>query len=294
MSAAAPIAVDTERVRFREIVTPEGVPIRFQIAGPGDRVWGFFLDALLIAAMAFGIFLLYDVLVTARLLGPWAAAVLIVVFFLLRNGYFAWFEIRWSGATPGKHVAKTRVIDRRGRPLTSRAVFVRNVTREMEIVLPITMLSAPDDMLPGAGGLQLVAVAGLGAMALLPLLNRDHLRVGDLLAGTMVVRAPAAKLYRDISATRPAEPRYRFTPEQLDIYGIYELQVLEEVLRTSGPDAIDARRTVMEKIAAKIGWPGHPDRVEPSVFLREFYAAQRARLEQRMLLGERRERKSEE
>jgi hypothetical protein len=131
---------------------------------------------------------------------------------------------------------------------------------------------------------------------LFPLLNKDRLRIGDLIAGTRVVMQPKVVLVPDLvaEAAQYQSPQQKakafpFTDKQLGFYGIYELQVLEGVLRQTPGSAgyFEAIRTVTEKIKAKIGYDqpiGDADR-----FLRDFYAAQRAHLEQKMLFGQRRE-----
>jgi len=80
--------------------------------------------------------------------------------------------------------------------------------------------------------------------------------------------------------------------EQLDIYGAYELQTLEAVLRMGNTlDNASALDAVAQQIQKRIGWTPGTERVGSFEFLGAFYSAQRARLEQRLLLGERRERK---
>ncbi|MGH9888075.1 MAG: hypothetical protein ACREBE_21255, partial [bacterium] len=82
---------------------------------------------------------------------------------------------------------------------------------------------------------------------------------------------------------------HAFSDAQLSIYGIYELQILEGVLRGRPTDAAhrEAVQAVAEKVRAKIGYQGTA--ADDERFLREFYVAQRAHLEQRMLFGQRRE-----
>ena len=223
--------------------------------------------------------------------------------FAVTHFYFTIFELRWQGRTPGKRAADLRVMDRHGGRLTASAIFIRNVTREVELVLPLAVLMDPRSVLQEAPSI--VGFAAFGWILVLgffPLLNRDRLRVGDVVAGTIVVHAPRIVLLPDLSESQaplvreagtPASDRsaYHFNSEQLDIYGIYELQVLEEVLRRERPDRAEALRLVAEKVARKIRWDGGP--IEPAAFLTSFYAAQRARLEQRLLLGQRKEHKSE-
>jgi len=285
----------SEQVTVREIVTPEGVPLHFVVAPPGARVWGFFLDGLIVAGLLLGTGLAVLPLVFAGLQSL-AMMIFLLANFLIRQFYFVFFEIRWQGSTPGKRAARIRVIDRRGGPLRPEAVFARNLTREVEFFIPLLVVMAPTQLLPGRPGWAvLLAIAWLFIFAFLPLFNRDRLRVGDVVGGTLVVLAPKESLLGELAgsgAAGPAEPEvYEFTPEQLAIYGIYELQVLEDVLRGRGRTNPEAILIVTEKIKRKIRWSPSRWRVDPERFLRDFYAAQRARLEKRMLLGDRRESK---
>ena len=212
------------------------------------------------------------------------AAVILGVF-LGRNAYYPFFELAWQGRTPGKRLLKIRVIDRSGGPLTAEAVFDRNLTREIEMFLPLAALSGAGSLFPGAPGLaRLLAVSWLLLFGLLPLFNRDRLRVGDLLAGTVVVQQPEPRLLPDLSA-RAAPAAVEFTPAQLDAYGVYELQVLEDVLRATGPGRTETLEAVAAKIRARIGWVGREPAEE---FLGRYYAALRGRLEGRLLFGKRR------
>jgi uncharacterized RDD family membrane protein YckC len=281
--------VRTREGRRREVVTPEGVPLRFELAGVGDRAAAFLIDGVIIVAAAVASMLLLLLLFFAA--GPGVISVLLLLtFFFLRNLYFSFFESLWRGCTPAKRLLGLRVIDRSGGPLTAEAVFARNLMREVETFIPLLVLLAPGAVWPGVPGwTQLLAAVWLVLLALLPFFNRDHLRAGDLLGGTLVVRAPRVLLLADLSGhALPPEAAFSFTNEQLDMYGIYELQVLEDLLRRAPSFATLAE--VAAKIQAKIGWQPQSGESEEA-FLRAFYTAQRARLEQRMLLGDRRERK---
>jgi hypothetical protein len=83
-----------------------------------------------------------------------------------------------------------------------------------------------------------------------------------------------------------------FTKAQLDVYGIRELYVLEDLLRHKGRYDLVALKAVADRVRNKIGWRGVVDSpVDAEQFLRDFYHAQRARLETKMLLGYRQEHK---
>jgi uncharacterized RDD family membrane protein YckC len=276
---------------IRGLETPEGVPIQLELASVGDRLVAVMIDLFLMNVL--GLVLAIVVVLTGmRGRAELAAAVMIVAFFLIRCFYFPILELRWRGQTPGKRATKIRVISRSGGPLTAQAVVARNLLRELELFQPMFILLAPAAI---AGGFPawvgLVAGLWVVVFALLPLVNRDHLRAGDLVAGTMVVRAPPMLLLDDLGAAR-GQPALQFRVDQLDIYGAYELQTLEAVLRLGNTlENASALAAVAEQIQKRIGWTPGTERVGPFEFLSTFYAAQRARLEQRLLLGERRERK---
>jgi uncharacterized RDD family membrane protein YckC len=123
-------------------VTPEGVPLRFMIAGVGDRVAAFLIDGLMILGAAIVVAIVIGLgAATSRGLGLAAG---FVAFFLLRNFYFTWFECRWHGTTPGKRAVGLRVIDAHGGILTAEAVFARNLMREVEVFLPLVAVLAPE------------------------------------------------------------------------------------------------------------------------------------------------------
>jgi len=280
--------------RLHEVITPEGVPVRFAVALAGDRVGAFMLDALIICAVLLVIWIPLAILAGMSLIASdLVFAGLLLVTFFVRTFYFSFFELSWHGQTPGKRRLRLQVVDARGGPLTADSILVRNLTREVEVFLPLLAFAGSEIVYPGAAVLARV-LAGLWMLAFgfLPLFNRDRLRVGDLLAGTIVVRTPDAILLDDLTAR--AEPRRTaeapaplFAPEQLEVYGEYELQVLEQVLRGEGTAGHAAAvMAVAERIRKKIGWEAPA--TDDKIFLQTFYAALRAHLERRMLLGRRR------
>ncbi len=270
-----------------EIVTPEGVPLVLRIAPAGDRASAFLLDVMWLSCL-----LTFMGLVGGFVAGGfgWATAILLLMLFIARTFYFTWFEIRRHGSTPGKRRVGLRVVDAHGGPLTAEAVIARNLTREVEVFLPLSVVLAPSSMgFGGPGWLQFVAVAWTFVFALFPLFNRRRMRAGDLIAGTLVVLETRTTLLSDVGRTRPAAAPdarpFPFTDAQLDVYGNYELQVLEDVLRRARGTGADPKMldAVARKICKKIRWSGEVGRPEP--FLDAFYAALRARLEHRLLLG---------
>jgi len=288
----------------RHIVTPEGVALPVDLAGRSERAAAFLIDLLIIVGSLLALVLigvLAGLTGAGRhgfLLTKWIWVGLFLLWFLVRSFYFAFFELRWQGSTPGKRVVRLRVIDRTGGALRADAVIARNLMREVEIFLPVTviMVGLATDM---NGWIELAMLGWILIFTFMPLFNRDRLRVGDIIGGTWVILAPKAALLPDLAASGVTAPAataaaplpspYRFTREQLDAYGIYELQTLEEVLRQQGPNADGVRDEVAQRIQRKIQWTaptGAP--VAAAEFLQAFYAALRARLEAQVLYGRRR------
>ena len=300
---APQIALQPQRLELqklsREIVTPEGVPIRFLLARSGDRAGAFCIDIGIQILVLLAVGWMTSLAVGSRLEGSWLMAVIVVLAFLLVNFYFAFFEVRWQGSTPGKRRTGIRVIDSRGGQLETSAVLARNLVRELEVWMPLRFLIAGRVVWPHAPTwAYLMAGAWTFVFLLFPLFNKDRLRIGDLIAGTRVVQQPKVVMLPDLVAEQAQAQAqfpsakakgYQFTDKQLGFYGIYELQVLEGVLRQNPTTQgyFEAISTVTDKIRNKIGYEGNiPDSER---FLRDFYAAQRSHLEQKMLFGQRRE-----
>ncbi|MDB5419644.1 MAG: hypothetical protein JWP50_3063 [Phenylobacterium sp.] len=275
----------------RPLVTPEGVDLRLRVASYAERMSAFILDALIIVAVLIG-FTLLTLLGAWGFHSPWALEGAEVIWllgaFLLRNAYFIGFELGPQAATPGKRALGLRVIARDGGRLTADAIFARNAMRELEVFLPASFFFAQGAGVDGA----LIALGAIwsAVFVIFPLFNRDRLRLGDLAAGTMVIKAPKIALRPDLAEAGPAAGGVTFSEAQVDAYGIKELHVLEGVLRSGD------RRTVAEvarRIRTKIAWEGRTD-VADRLFLSAYYAALRARLERRALLGRRRRDKFDE
>ena len=268
----------------RRLVTPEGVDLGVTLGDAGQRVAAFLIDAMLLLA-----FMIVMTLVSAytalNKLSPGVEVVGIIWllgFFLIRNFYFIIMEMRPRAATFGKRWMGLRVVARDGGRLTGDAVIARNLMREVEVFVPISMLAngmadGTVDALTGWLGFGWTAV-----FLFFPLFNRDRLRVGDLLAGTWVIRSQRSKLAHDL-ATVPTSPEYIFSREQLEAYGVYELETLEGVLRRS--DAA-AKLTVAQAIIDKIGWGSDVHNIDG--FLTAYYTQLRAHLEKKLLFGKRR------
>jgi uncharacterized RDD family membrane protein YckC len=279
---AAPLLRRDWRKR-REIVTPEGVPLTVELAEFTERAIALLVDLLICVVAAVVMLFAFSYLAFTGEVGTAVFfSVLNLVLFFLRVLYFIHFELSGRGATPGKRVAGIRVIDRRGGPLRASAVIARNLTRELEIFIPIVILISAG-VTPGVPWGKLLSVGWLICALLLMLFNRDRMRAGDLIGGTLVIVLPRQRLLGDLVETRA---RFAFADHQLAAYGKRELQVLEDLLRRR--DDAETRallRDVCDRICRKIDWTAPLAPADTALFLRDFYTAQRAFLEREQLFG---------
>src|SRR5580692_10623923 len=152
------------------IETPELVAIEMPLAGIGSRFIALLVDTLIWAAGLFMLGLLFWAVQPAveafsQLSYQWAFAIVTFVIFLLHWGYFALFEAFSNGRTPGKRVAKIRVIHQSGRGINFVESLARNLVRYV-------------DSLPSFYAVGVVVI----------FLSRRNQRLGDMVAGTLVVR----------------------------------------------------------------------------------------------------------
>ncbi len=183
------------------VETPEHVRLDYELADVGSRAAAIALDlsimvgSVLLLSLALGYAIQIGGLGDA-LAGP----VLILGGFVLTWGYFTLFEGLDGGRTPGKRVLGLRVIHVGGESLSFRGALLRNLLRMIDLQPVLTGLTG--------------AVAILG--------NRRAQRLGDMVAGTVVVRdaggnkLPGADALPDGRVGRPL-----LSAEQFDVLGGY-------------------------------------------------------------------------
>lgn len=281
---ATPAPVRPPRSKRRPFITPEGVDLELVIASSTQRLGALTIDLALIVLLLIAMTLLALWLGNAT--GPDVATIVwLLGFFVLRTFWFIMFELGQRAATPGKRIVGIRVVARDGGRLTADAVIARNLIRELELFLPLSFLgaAAADDMIGWATGV--AGAAWTLTLALFLLLNRDRMRMGDLIAGTWVVEARRDKLDRDLSGAVP-DGTLHFSDADLGVYGIFELQELERVLRARDPRVI---AEVATAIRSKIGRTDSSGSEESAdAFLEAYYRQLKMRLERGLLFGKRR------
>src|SRR4051794_24485552 len=144
----------------RTISTPEGVQLALPLAGIGSRFMAGLVDYTLV-----GLAYLIVVLATLWLAGGTAATIIYVTAVLAINvGYFTLFEVFGGGRTLGKRATGLRVVTDGGGQVGLRASLIRNIIRLVETSLAY-----------------LPAIVSV-------LATSNNQRLGDLAAGTLVVR----------------------------------------------------------------------------------------------------------
>jgi uncharacterized RDD family membrane protein YckC len=289
--------------REQAFQSPEGVALRLELADGGSRAAAFVVDYTIATTLTVVVLLLAAVASaepvgrSERDEGGFAVGFGLIAAFLIQNFYFIASELWFGGRTLGKRWLGLRVVARDGGELDAGRIYARNLMRDLELFVPLAFVIQPTLLLGDSPvAARLLCLVWVGLVACFPLFNAERSRIGDLVAGTMVVAVPKLRLLPDLAASASESARGSkndivFSDAQLDVYGERELHVLEGVLRRAELSAqSDLLTSIADKIRRKIKWKGRSDG-DPQRFLRAFYAAQRRRLEQRMLLGQRRARK---
>ncbi|HWA40820.1 MAG TPA: RDD family protein, partial [Gemmatimonadales bacterium] len=231
-----------------EVETPEHVTLRYEVAGLGSRAIAAVVDHLFILLFLIGLGEASDLL-------PGGALVPVLGGFLVFWGYFTAFEAWWHGQTPGKRYLGLRVVLTDGRPVGFEGAALRNLVRIADFSLPPPY------------------IAGMLAIFFHP----QGKRLGDLVAGTLVVRdapepatmAPPPRAPRQGSALAAPALTARLTPDEFEVLAAF-------IARTDGLEPEVAMRLaagLVTRFAARF-----PDRPRDSLeFLRQLHDDERAR-----------------
>ncbi|WP_129632257.1 RDD family protein [Candidatus Oscillochloris fontis] len=216
------------------VETPEIVDLAYDVAGLGSRCLAAAVDTLLLLTFlaAFGtiIFLTLGQVVPANaddlVLALWA-----IISFASLWGYYMLFEVIWAGQTPGKRLLGLRTVREGGRPITLAASAIRNLIRIV-------------DFLPFG--------YGLGAVVMFA--DPRSRRLGDLAAGTLVVREGAPVTLDQLTAQAapiklPPPPPHLPALPNLHLLTPDEYGVTQEFLRRRSNLGREARTRMADQLA---------------------------------------------
>jgi uncharacterized RDD family membrane protein YckC len=236
-----------DRVR---ISTPEGVDVELTLAGIGSRFIAAFLDLLVEGAVIFAAALLLGVTGSDRDGVP--LAIFTVVFFLVFFGYDVLFEVRSRGRTLGKRWTGLRVVRTGGQPITFVPSCVRNVMRVVDI---------------------LPAMYALGMLSIF--VTRQNQRLGDLAAGTLIVRERPGGLQSGDAAPTFARP----VADGWDVSAVsaQDIGTIRQFLARRGTLASGPREELADELAERLRplVAGAPDRLPAEEFLERLSAAKK-------------------
>src|SRR4051794_9435458 len=208
----------------RTISTPEGVQLALPLAGIGSRFMAVLLDYLL-CALGY----LVVVLAVLWLAGETAATIVLVTAVLVINvGYFTLFEVFGAGRTPGKRATALRVVDDGGGQVGLRASLIRNIIRLLEFAF---LLYTP---------------------ALISMLaTKDNQRLGDLAAGTLVVRDTKLEPVLPGAAAPQISPQ-RYANWDVTGVGEQEAGAVRSFLERRNQLRPGARRALAQQLAGRL------------------------------------------
>jgi len=225
------------------IDTPEQTALEFPLAGVGSRFLAIAADT---AIQVISIFILViiagSVIPTlsplSHLAPQWVLALFVFVSFLITSGYYAFFETIWNGQTPGKRLAQIRVMKDDGRPISAYDAIARNLLRVI-------------DQLPVAYGIAIICV----------LFSEKNKRLGDFVAGTVVVHEKTLEAVRPYTESTPDETLPAFDSSNITLEELRLIETfvqrrdsLDPLLRGSMATQICAR--ISQKVGVNVyGWP---------------------------------------
>lgn len=220
--------------RSVSVRTPESIAFSYELAGLGSRFLALAVDmalqALILAGIIWGLMLAASHLPktashsvsdsTAQSVG---IAIIVAILFAIFFGYFIAFEAFWNGQTPGKKLLGIRVVRDGGYPIDVAGSFVRNLIRVGELALGFYALSA-----------------------VVMLISPENKRLGDMAAGTLVVREErAASLTAIMHQTGAAQQRIAMLTDE-------EHAIIARFIARRGGMAAHYRRQLAYQIAERV------------------------------------------
>ncbi len=221
--------------RSVSVRTPESISFSYELAGLGSRFLALAFDMFVQVVLFFGI--LWAITLIASHAGPqqrhgapgagaaesFGIAIIVTIVFVLFFGYFIAFEGLWNGATPGKKLLGIRVVRDGGYPLDLGASFIRNVIRIGELALAFYAVSA-----------------------LITLLSPENKRLGDMAAGTLVVRdSRVQQLHAILEKAEVPEARAAMLSQD-------EHAIIDRFIARRSAMAPQARRELAFRIADRV------------------------------------------
>ena len=245
--------------------TPESVELEFTLAGIGNRAYALLIDyiifGLIIIVFLVGALIFNSVLLETitKLVGStnrlelWLIAVQGLIAFVIYVGYFVFFETVWSGQTPGKRYVKIRVIRDDGRPVRLQQSTLRALLRPFDELFFIGVF--------------------------LIVFNQREKRLGDLVAGTLVIQEEQTVKAAAFKVSTSAKSLAKKLLTDADISRLLpeDFAVIREYLQRREAMIPNARNELSKQLATQvkqiIRLEKLPAKVDANVFLEAVYEA---------------------
>jgi uncharacterized RDD family membrane protein YckC len=212
-----------------EVETPERIRFRYRAAGPVRRAFAWLLDSLIKFAVLLAVGMILGMVSAIKMddMSQAMTGVFLVVIFVLEWGYSVLFETMWNGTTPGKRAFGLRVVKEGGFPIGFIDSVLRNLLRAA-------------DWLPAGYVLGLTVMVG----------DTRFRRLGDRVAGTMVVVEDRVRVSESLRLDPPAAPGELEALPARPPLSADELEALELFLRRG--DLSPPRRLELAEMTAPI------------------------------------------
>jgi len=268
-------------IPVHRLLSPEGVRLDLQIAGPALRMLAYGIDfAVVLLVIALLIFVVFATLPIGQMIDKWlgsefrqtlkhmipdrrtagaggytfgyvqgtALGILLLVQFVVETGYFIFWEIVTNGRSPGKIAMGLRVVNRNALPVNSESSVIRNFMRFV-------------DMLPANYLVGLISI----------LFSPSGERLGDHVAGTIVIRLDRPEAAEELDSLGDTAA-FALTREQVAGIGYREMQLLRRTIRRAsiltGGQRDSLISEVAETMCLRLGIAAYPG-IDHLTFLRE-------------------------
>lgn len=206
------------------IITNQFVRINQIPASIGERVLARIIDAIIISFGFTGIYFLFDGLIGATDETRWLESLFFILAIFIWM-YDFWWETFNNGQTPGKYIMKIRVINKNGSRPTMGSFFMRWLLSMIDV---------------GCGGIGMLFI----------LLTKDSQRLGDLAAGTMVIKlTDIRKIHISLEEFYYAKKDYQPIYEEAKNLSQAQVAVIEKAVYSFNDNHENQVNTLADKVA---------------------------------------------
>ncbi|MEY3869305.1 MAG: hypothetical protein RLZZ338_3196 [Cyanobacteriota bacterium] len=220
--------------------TPESVELEFTLAGIGSRAYALFIDYIIWGISLFFWLIAWtfidsfirdifkNIVGNNKILDLWLFSLGLLMTFLIYVGYFVLFETLGQGQTPGKKRAKIRVIRDDGRPVRLPQATLRALLRPLDDFLFIGFF--------------------------LIVFNKQEKRLGDWVAGTLVIQAQSPVKSQKLKISKDAKRLAKELLQEADFSRLLpeDFAVIREFLHRRNGMSLTAKNKLSIKLALEV------------------------------------------